>query len=279
MSDPNGRMPAERKAELVEHVNNAGFASVAALSELLGVSVDTIRRDLDQLDTDGLLIRSHGGASSLEAQPRVETGLDIRARIRTEEKDTIGKLTARLIPDNSFLIMNGGTTTLAVVRQLRDRRDLTIATNNLRLPFEVSPKCIRDLYVFGGGVRFSSQATLGAVRFQSMTDGSELEIRCDFAVIGVGAVEQGGYTTSNLGEAAMMREMASKADRTFVVADSSKIGRSLFTKIGPLGYADYFVTDREPPANYVAAFEREGVTLLTPERAEDVYRNFGLREQ
>jgi DeoR family fructose operon transcriptional repressor len=261
------RLPAGRKADLATYVAEMGQVTVARLAERFNVSADTIRRDLDQLDADGVLIRTHGGAVSLSASPRPDAGVDVRARIQTSAKDTIGALAASLIPDGSSLLINAGTTTLALTRHLHDHRDLTIITNSLTIPTEIAPRIFRDLYVFGGMVRLSAQATVGPVAFPLTTPG-EIDIRCDFALIAVGAVSHDrGFTTSNPGEAAMMREMMARAEVVIVLADSTKFGRRLFAQVAELGRADRLVTDALPPEDLSAALHSAGVEVLTPQNA------------
>lgn len=270
-SDQPPRLPAGRKAQLAAYVSAAGQVTVASLAARFGVSADTVRRDLDQLDTEGVLIRTHGGAVSLSAMPSVEKKLDVRLRIQTSAKEKIGALAATLIEDNSVIMINAGTTTLAVVRHLRGHRDLTVATNNLRIPTEISSKVCRDLYVFGGAVRLSSQATIGPIGFQFTGRGNELDLRCDLAVISVGAVSaESGYSTSNLAEAVMMSEMLARAARVAILADSSKFGRRLFAQVAELGRADFFVTDTAPPADLADALREHNVKVLyPPETSED----------
>ena len=262
------RLPAGRKAELAAHVAEMGQVTVARLAKRFDVSADTIRRDLDQLDADGVLIRTHGGAVSLTSFPRPDTGLDVRARVQASAKDRIGTLAASIVPDGSSLLINAGTTTLALVRHLGDHRDLTIATNSLAIPAEISPKAMRDLYVFGGAVRLSAQATVGPIAFPQLPSRSEVDIHCDIALICVGAVSHdSGYSTSNLGEAAMMNEMMGRAARVAVLADSTKFGRRLFAQVAELGRADWFITDTAPPEDLAEALRLAGVEVLIPKDA------------
>lgn len=265
---PNRRLPAGRKADLAAYVSKVGEVTVADLAERFEVSLDTIRRDLDHLDADGVLIRTHGGALSPSAQPRPDTGLDVRSRVQTVAKERIGALAAGLVEDRSAILINAGTTTLAVARHLQDHSDLTVATNNLLIPSEIPPTAVRDLYLLGGAVRISAQATVGPVVFAESLNGNEVDIQCDLALITVGAVAPVvGYSTSNLGEAAMMREMMERASRVAVLADSSKFGRRLFAQVSDLGRADYFVTDAMPPPDVVAELAQGDVEILTPETA------------
>ncbi|MEA9985924.1 MULTISPECIES: DeoR/GlpR family DNA-binding transcription regulator [Subtercola] len=260
------RLPAGRKAEIAAFVTEVDQVTVAMLSARFGVSSDTIRRDLDHLDADGILVRTHGGAVSRSAMLVTEKKLDVRMQLHTSAKEKIGELAANLVDNASVIMINAGTTCLAVARHLGNHRELTIATNNLRVPAEVSPKAVNDLYLFGGAVRLAGQSTVGPVSFRVAGRDSDLELRCDLALISVGAVSaDGGYSTSNVGEAVMMGEMISRASRVAILADSSKFGAPLFARIADLGSADYLVTDKEPPADIAAALQRHGVTVILPD--------------
>ena len=260
-------LPAGRKARLAAYVAEAGQVTVGTLAEHFDVSIDTIRRDLDQLSAEGVLVRTYGGAVSLSTVSRVDRAVDVRLSLQEAEKEKIAALAASLVEDGSTIMINGGTTTLALARHLHNHRDLTVATNNLLVPPAMSPAVIRDLYVFGGAVRSITQATIGPVSLRVAGD-FELDLRCDLALIGVGAVSvDAGYSTSNLGEAAMMREMMSRAARVAILADSSKFGRRLFAQISELGSADYLITDASPPPDLLDALSENDVEVITPETA------------
>jgi len=265
--DRQRHLPAGRKARLAAYVAETGQVTVAALAERFGVSIDTIRRDLDQLSADGVLVRTYGGAVSLSTVSRVDRAVDIRLNLQEAEKEKIAALALALVEDGSTIMINGGTTTLALARKLHNHRDLTVATNNLLVPPALSTTAIRDLYVFGGAVRVTTQATIGPVSLR-VAGGTELDIRCDLALIGVGAISiDAGYSTSNAGEAAMMRDMMSRAARVAILADSSKFGRRLFSQISELGSADYLVTDSTPPPDLLEALSDHGVEVITAETA------------
>lgn len=258
-------LPAGRKAELAAYVAAAGQVIVPELVKHFDVSADTIRRDLDRLDEAGLLIRTHGGAMSLSAAPRVDTTMDVRLRLKAEAKEKIGALAATLVENNSVLMINAGSTALATIRHLSSHKRVTVATNNLRIPAQVPEGAIRSLYVFGGEVHLTAQATLGPIAFPSAPGADGLEIQCDLAIIVVGGVSiASGYSTSNLHEAAMMSEMINRATRVAIVADATKIGRRLFAQVAELGRADYFVTDEMPSNDLVHELRRQKVTLMIP---------------
>ena len=265
--DRQRHLPAGRKARLAAYVAETGQVTVGALAERFGVSIDTIRRDLDQLSAEGVLVRTYGGAVSLSTVSRVDRAVDVRLNLQEAEKEKIATLALSLVEDGSTIMINGGTTTLALARKLHNHRDLTVATNNLLVPPALAPAAIRDLYVFGGAVRLTTQATIGPISLRVAGD-TELDIRCDVAFIGVGAVSvDAGYSTSNLGEAAMMRAMMSRAARVAILADSSKFGRQLFAQVSELRSADFLITDTSPSPDLVDALAVNDVELITPETA------------
>ena len=264
MSDAS-RLPAGRKADVAKYVAGHGQVTVAALAEHFAVSPDTIRRDLDQLDSEGVIIRTHGGAMSNSAIPWHDTGLDDRSRLQPGQKEQIGLTAAQLVADGSVLFINGGTTTLALVRHLSSRRELIVVTNSLRVPAEISADACRDLYVIGGHVRLSGQVTVGPVVFASPVSGVETDIRVDLALLGVGAIDAGGISTSNLAEAAMLAQMASRARKVAVLADSTKLDRRLFATIGGLEIADYLVTSTAPTGALGKALAKSSVEVLAPD--------------
>jgi DeoR/GlpR family transcriptional regulator of sugar metabolism len=266
LQESERRLPAGRKAELAAYVSDHGQVTVAKLASHFGVSTDTIRRDLDYLDDEGVLIRTHGGAVSLTAGTRPDTELEVRLHVQTAAKEAIGRRAAALVEDGSVVMLNGGTTTLALARHLRKHRNLTIATNNLRIPAEIAPGVFRDLYMFGGPVRTVSQTTTGPISLRLGADNREIDVRCDLALIGVGAVSSiGGYSTSNLGDAAMMAAMMARSARVAILADSSKFSRDLFAQVATIDAADYFITNATPPADLLAEFEAGGVEVLIAE--------------
>lgn len=258
-------LPGSRKIELAEYVTTVGQVTVSELVNRFGVSADTIRRDLDFLDKEKIVVRTHGGAMGMAATPRVDTPMDVRMRLQASAKETVGTLAATLVKNESVLMINAGTTALAVIRNLKGLKGITLATNNLKAAGAAPLGALRSLYVFGGSVNMTAQATIGPVAFPSASRRLELEIQCDLAVIVVGGVSlDGGFTTNDLNEASMMNDMLSRATRVAMVADSSKIGIKLFAQVAELGRADYFVTDTLPPSELVEELSRLKVTLVIP---------------
>lgn len=257
-------VPAGRREQIAAFVSGSGPVSVRTLAARFLVSNDTVRRDLDQLASEGRLVRTHGGAMSRTAVPARDGGAFDLAF--TPAKGEVGALAATLVQDGSVIMVNAGATAVAMARQLHGRRDLTIVTNNLLIPPAIPAESCRFMYVLGGEVRMSGQSTIGAVGQQLA--GSGLDIRCDLALISIGGVTlERGYSTGDLPEAVMMHEMMSRAAKVAILADSSKYGRQLFANVADLGEADYFVTDVAPPSELRDALTAHGVEILTPASA------------
>ena len=257
-------LPAGRKANLAAYVYKQGQVTVTELAEHLSVSADTIRRDLDELSSENILIRTHGGAISPTLIPKPDSNLDTRTGVQIARKEAIGKAAASLISNNSVVLMNSGTTVLAVVKALSNHTGLTIATNNLHIPNELNAPSVSALHIFGGTVLLSSQATIGPVTLPT-AGGENLEIECDIALIAVGGVSiDGGYSVSNFAEASMFREMMKRAKKVAILADATKINVKHFARLSDLSEADYFVTDIDPPKEVKDALMEANVEIILP---------------
>jgi DeoR family transcriptional regulator, fructose operon transcriptional repressor len=231
--------------------------SVDELANHFGVSDDTIRRDLQNLQRRKLLLRTHGGAVSTALLVHRETPFLIRANAQAEAKARIGRATAQLISDGETLIINGGSTTFAFAASLGPRRSLTIVTNNMALLSVLPAEAIQDVYVLGGQYRINLGSTVGAVGFGSGN------ISVDTAILGVsGLTAMEGLSTTVLEEATMLARMIACARRSIVVADASKFGFNAFAQIAPLTAIDTLVTDISPPPELSQALSQANVEVI-----------------
>jgi len=263
MANRTPRLPALRKDEVVAYVAEMGEVTVTELARRFGVSADTVRRDLDELAAVGRLKRTHGGALRNDPLSSMEISLTERLSVHDTAKSRIGEVAATLVEDGQTLLLNGGTTTLAVLPHLAQRRNLTLVTNNLWAPGRVPRECARDVYLIGGTVRLTAQVTLGPVEFAGASGSSSHRIHADIALVSVGGVAPGmGYSTSNLQEARMLCEMMSSSRQVVVLADRSKFGTRTFAQIAPLDAADIVVTDPPVDAEVAEALAMAGVTVM-----------------
>ena len=254
---PDYAIPAQRRGELLKVAKERGAITVVESASQFAVSADTIRRDLDYLAERGLLKRTHGGAVPLNDVIVPDIPVTQRSVARAAAKGRIARQAATLIVNGETLFIYGGSTTRAFVGELGERRGLTIVTNDLGIPGAMTPDTARAVYLVGGQVLTQSQITIGMVGFPEAGP-----ISADTAVIGVGGISERGLSTTILEEAAMMAEMMDAARRVIVLADATKLGRSVFAHIGPLDKIDVLVTDAEPPPQLAAALSESRVEIV-----------------
>lgn len=253
----SGALPAVRQERLLGLLGDRGQATVAELVALLGVSRDTVRRDLDVLGSRGLLVRTHGGAVQKDRMVRVDTTLGLRMDAHAEAKRRIGQAAAGLVRDGETLVLNGGSTTVAFASALAERRRLTLVTNNLRVPPAAPEQAVRAVYLIGGTYWAVSQVTIGPLGLPGIAG-----FDADTAVIGVTGLSAEGITMGRLEEAVETAAMMAAAKRTLVLADRSKFDVSAFARIAPLAGIAHLVTDAPPPREIGEALERAGVEVL-----------------
>ncbi|WP_284945122.1 DeoR/GlpR family DNA-binding transcription regulator [Acidisoma cladoniae] len=250
-------LPVFRQNQILTILKERGQATVIELVEHFRVSRDTIRRDLDLLEQRGLLIRTHGGAVHNDQLVRVDSTLIRRMDEHVDAKRRIGEAAAQLITDGETLILNGGSTTCAVAAALGERRNLTVITNNLRLPPATPEAAVRSIHILGGTYWDVSQVTIGTVGFASVAG-----ISADTAVVGVTAISAAGLSMGRLEEATETSSMIDIARRTIVVADHSKFNRTAFARVGAFDRIDILVTDAPPPDAMRQVLDAAGVALV-----------------
>jgi len=250
-------LPGSRQRRLVDVMRGKGHVTVAELTTLFGVSRDTIRRDLQLLERQGLLTRTHGGALPGDGLVGRETRFHSRVGEHTGAKRSIGRAAAALIREGETLILNGGSSTCAFAAELGRLQDLTIVTNNLMLPPLVPRGVARAVYVLGGAYWESAQITVGPVKIAGSA-----RISVDTAVVGVTGVDQTGLSISRLEEAQVTVEMMEAARRVIVLADSTKFGAAAFAHVTAFGRIQALVTDAMPPPEIAEALAQAGVELV-----------------
>ncbi len=250
-------LPAVRQERMLDLLQQRGQATVAELVTLLDVSRDTVRRDLDGLEQQGLLVRTHGGAVRKDRMVRVDTTLGLRMDAHAEAKRRIGQAAASLVRDGETLILNGGSSTVVFAAALGERRRLTVVTNNLRVPPVTPEAAVRAVYVLGGTYWAVSQVTIGPIGLPGISG-----FGVDTAVIGVTGMSSAGITMGRLEEATETAGMIEAAKRTIVLADRSKFDVSAFARIAPWSSVDHLVTDAPPPPELAEALERAEVDVL-----------------
>lgn len=251
----------ERQTKILEVIHNIGEVSVSEICNAFDVSEMTARRDLRELDRQGLLRRIHGGAIANLGRS-YEPPFPARATKNLEAKVAIGKAAANLVYDGDSIALDVGTTTLQIVSALKPKRNLTIVTSCLqianRVVSELSLSANVRLILTGGIVRPRELSMTGAI--PQNTYG---ELHVDKAFIGIGGIHPtNGLTEYNLEDAEIKKVLIQSARERIVVADGSKFGLTAFASVASLQSIDAVVTDTLAPAEWVNAIRENGVKVI-----------------
>jgi DeoR/GlpR family transcriptional regulator of sugar metabolism len=257
-------MQSERRRKIVEMVQESGSRSVVDLCGLFDVSEMTIRRDLRDLDREGLLRRVHGGAVSNIGRS-YEPPYPVRATRNDDRKKAIGRRAAELVLDGDSIALDIGTTTLEIARALHGKRNLTVVTASLPIANEIvsSLSLTSDvrLILTGGIVRSGELSMIGHIAARTYAD-----FHVDKAFIGVGGMSlEDGLTEYNLEDALVKKPLLQNAHQRIVVADSSKIGRTTFTSVAPLSMVNTYITDSDIDRDTLKSLQAMGIEVLIAE--------------
>ena len=245
----------ERQREILDSARVQGRVSVDGLAGAFAVTPQTIRRDLNDLCLRGLLARVHGGA--IPATSVSNVGYEERRQLSSEGKQSIGARAAEMIPQNCSVILNIGTTTEQVARNLYNHRDLVVITNNINVVNILSGSPGKELILAGGVVRQSDGGIVGEAAVDFIRG-----FRVDYAVIGASALDpEGAVLDYDFREVSVARAIVENARKVVLVSDGSKFERTAPVRICGLQAVDIFVTDRAPPEPFRAACARHGVEL------------------
>ena len=247
---------AERRELLVSRLRAEGKLVATELARELGVSEDSVRRDLRELAAAGLCQRVYGGALPLA---RALADYGTRRELEPESKQRVAARAARLIRSGDRVILDGGTTTLAVVRALPPELTATVITHSPTIAAALVEHPGIETLVIGGRVYKHSAVTCGAAAAESAQ-----ALSADLFLLGVTGVHpREGLTTGDPEEAAMKRTLASRAADTYVLASREKIGAAAPYTVLPLGEVAGVVTDTPGDDPTVRNLRRAGVTVIS----------------
>ena len=251
----------ERHDRIIEIVLEKGRIAVSDICKMFDVSEMTARRDLNDLERDGLLRRMHGGAVANLGRS-YEPPFQIRASKNQEIKTAIGLKAAELIKDGDSIALDVGTTTLEIVPGLVGKRNLTIMTACLQVASRVV-ECMSleqdaRLILTGGIVRARELSMIGSI--PQHTYG---ELHVDKAFIGIGGISlEEGLTEYNLEDAEIKQVLIRSALEKIVVADGSKFGVTTFGSVAPLSVIDKIVTDPSISPEMLSGLRNRGIEVI-----------------
>lgn len=253
-------LPEQRRRRIIEVVDAEEAADVASLADTFNVSPATIRRDLQHLEGGGLIIRTHGGAVS-PASTAFEPLYADKAQRQRAEKAAIAQRAARFVEDGDVVILDSGSTTLALARRLRQVRNLTVIVTDLKIALELADVPGFDVIVAGGQVRPGLYSVIGSTAEHVLT-----QYRANHAFIGADAIDLAmGISNATMLEVNIKRRVIEAATNVTLIADHTKFERTSLVKVADLDVFDAIVTDAGIDAAVVERYADHRVQLVLAE--------------
>lgn len=229
----------QRRAIILDIVDKQGIASIADLVGTLGASVATVRRDLTEMASSGMIRRTHGGALSASAS-RFERSYDEADVLHVEAKREIARTVADLVTDGDTVLLDSGTTTEQIARALADR-DVTIITNSAAIP-PLDLNFAPTLHFTGGMYRAAARSSVGP-----QAESAIRSMRPDKAFIAANGVYGDQVMTPDISEASVKRVMLEVSRQKFLVVDHTKFGQRCLAAVAPVQEFDAIITDSALP--------------------------------
>lgn len=245
-----------RHEHILIRLTSGKKVSVASIANELGVSMETVRRDLKVMEDHGLLRRIHGGAVPIAGEQ--DRPLHERTRMAAKEKSRIANLAIPLLKSKMTVFLDTGTTTLALARELTRVPQLTVFTNSLDIALVVSQQNRHRIHVVSGDLRYNDNALLGYDALEAVKKYS-----FDIALMGIGAIHQdAGLMDYEDHEAALRRVLVQHSQLSIILADYSKFGKKARIHTLPLRAIDILITNAKPSDAIASAIKQAEVELI-----------------
>lgn len=247
---------AERVQHILRLVNERGSMRVTELSQICRVTEETIRRDLDRLESEGRLLRSYGGAIRLQPQTS-ETSYELRETVHVTEKQRISVEAVKYVEPHDRIVLDASSTTWHLAALLPDI-PLTVITNSLKVALVLSEKKNVSVISTGGILVPNSLSFVGPLTEQAL---DEYHVNKAF-VSCKGVHMERGISESNEMQARVKRKMVGMAEQVFVLADYSKFDMQAFTMIGAWNQIHHLITDEQTPVDHVQLLQRKFINVI-----------------
>lgn len=257
MSD-NGRTAAaeQRRDQILARLSQRGRLSVAEISQFCGVSEVTVRKDLDALEAQGLLMRVHGGAI-LSGRGQMEQFFAAREHEGLEAKRRIARAAAALVRPHQRIFLDASTTAFQIARLIKDHADLTVVTNGLYTALELAACQGITAIVVGGVVRPRSSSLVGGLHSELVP-----RLRVDIGFFGArGVTAADGLTETDISEAQLKHQMVRASQAVVGVADATKFGQVHLSSFALPHEIDRIITDSAAPAEIVEALRAQDIVV------------------
>ena len=248
----------ERRAMILALLDKENEVSVTKLSKALGTSEVTIRKDLTNLQNRNLLVRTRGGAIRRPVENLNEdTAISQKRMFNFQEKERIGQLATTLIKNGDHILLDSGTTTMEIAKNLDKFTDLTIVTNALNIAEELMKYKRFTVVMLGGHVRINSHSTIGPIALKDLSHFTNYKL-----FLGIDSFSfENGISTPNMEEAILNQAMIAQASEVIAVFDSSKFNKRSFCHIANAEQIHAIVTDKNIPIGYKSRLNEQNIKL------------------
>jgi DeoR family transcriptional regulator, glycerol-3-phosphate regulon repressor len=248
--------PNPRQSQLLDEVKRCGAASVEALAERFGVTLQTVRRDVKLLADAGLLARFHGGVR-LPSSTTENIAYRQREALNAEGKQRIAKAVAARVPNGCSLLINLGTTTEAVARELLQHKGLRVITNNLNVAAILADNPDCEVIVTGGVVRHRDRGIVGEAAVDFIR-----QFRVDIGIVGISGIESDGSLRDfDFREVKVARAIIEQSREVWMAAGHDKFNRPAMVEMARIHQLDRLFTDAPPPEPFAALLAEANVEL------------------
>jgi len=250
-------LAVERRNLILEKLQDEKKVVVSELSALFDVSEETIRRDLDKLDKEGLATKSYGGAV-LNENTSLDMPFNVRKKRNMKGKQMIAELVSGLIQEGEHIIVDPSTTAVAIVKALKNRKRLTVITNSIEVLVELSDVSGWDIISTGGTMRENYLALVGPKATEVIKS-----FHADKVILSCKGLDlEKGITDANEMFSQVKQTMLKSAKERILVVDHTKFNNIAFSKIGDFSSIDIVVTDLRPSDEWMNYFTEKGIQCL-----------------
>ncbi len=247
----------ERRREILARLENDGKVIVAELSKDFNVTEETIRRDLEKLDKEGLVSKTYGGAVSKHSSA-LDLPYKVRIGVNVAEKQKISETVANMIGDGDRIMLDASSTAIYIVKKLKSKRNLTVITNSVEILLELADKSDFTVLSTGGMLKEGALSLTG-----SSAEKMIRSYHVDMAVCSCKGIDtELGITDSNEKDCLIKQAMFDSAERRILAVDNAKFDRKSFVKLSELNAVDTIVTDRCPSDKWLEHCRNEKINIV-----------------
>ncbi len=253
----------ERKEEILDILNKNKSATVEELAQELFVSGATIRRDLRDMEKQGLIKRSHGGAMPFKSSAE-ESAFAIREQENTSAKKTIANLAVKLIKNGDSVFMDSSSTVGLTIPLLNNFQYLSVTTIGLRNALLLSQTNNVKIYIAGGQIQNHSNSIIGTDTMDFIS-----RIHADISIMSCSGLDlENGFTDASIEQSKLKQQMRRNSTKLAMLCDSTKFGKIFLCKDFQFDEVDYLITEKMPPQEYVDKISNTKCKIITPNNTD-----------